>query len=97
MTASIVVAINDLTIFCILLGGIMGTELGKRKNRFDNDEHASGAGCKSHSSVDSYSLRFLIHIRNLFIHLVGLLKKKKVYIPVHEHPDINFLGKFCVD
>ena len=29
----------------------------------------------------------------LFYFIVGSLKKKKVYIPVRENPDINFLGK----
>ena len=35
--------------------------------------------------------------RNVSLHQVGLMKKKKVYIPVHEHPDINFLGKFYIN
>ena len=25
--------------------------------------------------------------------IVGAIKKRKVYVPVREHPDVNFLGK----
>ena len=52
-----------------LSGGIISTDLGKRKNRWDTDDpnNASGLG-------------------------LGSIKKKKVYIPVKDHPGINFLG-----
>lgn len=51
-----------------LSGGISGSDLGKRKNRWDEDQGSTGfAG-------------------------LGAIKKKKVYIPVKEHPEVNFLG-----
>lgn len=28
------------------------------------------------------------------LYLVGAIKKRKVYVPVREHPDVNFLGAF---
>jgi len=46
-----------------LSGSIGGSELGKRKGRWEDD--AAG---------------------------LGSIKKEKIYIPVREHPDINFLG-----
>ena len=32
----------------------------------------------------------------LLVNLVGAIKKRKVYVPVREHPDVNFLGAFTV-
>ena len=29
------------------------------------------------------------------MNIVGAIKKKKVYVPVLEHPGINFLGERC--
>lgn len=44
-----------------------GSDLGKRKNRWEDDGATGGPG-------------------------LGSIQRKKIYIPVREHPDINFLG-----
>jgi hypothetical protein len=67
--------------------GAAGGDLGKRK--FDD---MSSFGCKRLSTIiiDWY------HHNPCFI--VGSFKKKKVYIPVHQNPDINYLGiiSYCL-
>jgi len=51
-----------------LSGSISGSELGKRKNRWGDDEgNTQAAG-------------------------LGSIKKKKIYVPVNDYPEINFLG-----
>eukprot|EP01038_Epipyxis_sp_PR26KG_P007599 gene7599-10348_t len=52
------------------IGGNAGSDLGKRKNRWDEDSSANDTAAPG----------------------LGSIKKKKVYIPVKEHPEINYLG-----
>lgn len=68
----------------------MGSDLGKRKNRWGED--ASGPGRKSlppsiNSSLQGHCCAGLIL---LIVFPVGSLKRKKIYIPTDG--DINYLG-----
>lgn len=49
----------------------------------------------THSFIHSSFFLFLFHFNLLLLlFLVGLIHRRKVYIPTRDHPEINFLGNF---
>eukprot|EP01035_Chromulina_nebulosa_P033767 gene33767-45220_t len=81
-----------------LAGGIGGgSDLGKRKNRWEDDGNQQPSNLSP--SAVAASVTSNQHFQNLAMSLgisgaPGLGSKivKKIYIPVKDHPEINFLG-----
>lgn len=78
------------------LGGITaGSDLGKRKNRWEDD----GQPTNLSPSAVAASVTSNLHFQNLAMSLgisaapgLGAKITKKIYIPVRDHPEINYLG-----
>jgi hypothetical protein len=78
----------------------LGSDLGKRKNRWEEEGGggvmSAGPGCESfhllfRTNPTFYATLIDVDFRT-FLLSVGAIKKRKVYVPVREHPDVNFLG-----